>query len=587
MTPDGQGDPLTSLVVPGHSLRPSDPVSEAHEAFSADPTLYAIAIVDDDGLPVGLINRFKFLERMSQPFGRVPLTDRVVSAVMNTAPLIVDARMSLEQVSALFIDDETKYIFDGFIVTRDSRYIGIGTGFSLMRQIMETRQKALYLAYHDALTDLPNRHLFDDRLQQALARARRNQRRIGVLYLDIDRFKVVNDTFGHAVGDLLLQQVAGRFRSIIREEDTLARLSGDEFAIVLAELGRAEDAKLVADKLLQLSREPFVLNGHAVSVSWSVGVATFPDQADEQTALLSMADDALYVAKRTGNTFLQQSDVMTHTPAPGSHLFNTVRHAIDLQQLDVHYQPQLDLRSGLLCGIEALLRWRDPEAGILPTLNLIRAAEDTGLVSEITDYVCGVAFRQFDVWRQAALVEGIRLAINVSGADVRERLVRILKRHLREAELSMADLDLEVTESMLMRSDATAMSVLSELRQGGAHVSVDDFGTGYSSLSRLEQLPVDALKMDKTFVHSIDHGQGQGALARAIVVMAHSLQLIVTAEGVETRKQQAFLKEQDCDRLQGYLLCEPLPGSGMTAYLANERFTTKTRSRPVGFPLKH
>ncbi len=494
MTPDGQGDPLTSLVVSGHPLRPSDPISDTHETFSADPTLYAIAVVDDDGLPVGLINRFKFLECMSQPFGRDLLTDRVVSAVMNTAPLIVDVRMSLEQVSALFVDDETKYIFDGFIVTRDSRYIGIGTGFSLMRQIMERRQETLYLAYHDALTDLPNRHLFDDRLQQALAHARRKQQRIGVLYLDIDRFKVVNDTFWHAVGDLLLQQVAGRFRSIIREEDTLARLSGDEFAIVLTELSLAEDAKLVADKLLQLSREPFVLNGHAVSASWSVGVATFPDQADEQKALLSMADDALYVAKRIGNTLKQQSDVMTHTPGPGSHLFSTVRHAIDLRQLEVHYQPQLDLRSGLLCGIEALLRWRDPEAGILPTLNLIRAAEDTGLVSEITDYVCGAAFRQFVVWRQAALVEGLRLAINVSGADVRERLVRILTRHLREAELSMADLDLEITESVLMRSDATAISVLSELRQEGAHVSVDDFGTGYSSLSRLQQLPVDALK---------------------------------------------------------------------------------------------
>jgi len=567
----------------------------AHEAFIADPTLYALAVVDDHGTPIGLINRFRFRETLWQQSGEETLKNRPVGMVMDRTPLILDEHAPIDQLSEILTDDHTKYIFDGFIVTRRGKYLGIGTGFSLMRRITERRQATLaHLAYHDTLTGLPNRQLFLDRLGQAMASAARNRRRLAVFYIDLDRFKVVNDSLGHTIGDLLLQQIAERFHSVIRKQDTVARLSGDEFAVVLTEMASFERAELVAQKLLDVVRQPFILDGHAVHISCSIGAVEYPDHSDNQHTLLRMADDALSAAKRVRNTMRRYTDDMARPSATTPLVFSTVRRAIDLEELEVYYQPQADVRTGALSGLEALVRWNDPSRGYVSTNELIQLAEDAGVISEITNFVCGTAMTQFRSWQQARLGHGIRLAINISGVEVRDGVLpAMLRQHVRDAGLSMSMLELELTESGLMFSDVVATQLLSDLREDGVRVSVDDFGTGYSSLSRLQRLPVDVLKIDKAFVEGIGAGAKQGALVRAIVMMAHSLNLTVVAEGVETEVQRAFLERHGCDLYQGHLLSPPLPPAQMEQYLrdrharprATER-ARKTRARTSSTPVR-
>ena len=567
----------------------------AHEAFIADATLYALAVVDDHGTPIGLINRFRFRETLWQQSGEETLKNRPVGMVMDRTPLILDEHAPIDQLSEILSDDHTKYIFDGFIVTRRGKYLGIGTGFSLMRRITERRQATLaHLAYHDTLTGLPNRQLFLDRLGQAIASAARNRRRLAVFYIDLDRFKVVNDSLGHTIGDLLLQQIAERFHSVIRKQDTVARLSGDEFAVILTELTSFERAELVAHKLLEVVRQPFILDGHAVHISCSIGAVAYPDHSDNQHTLLRMADDALSAAKRLRNTMRRYTDDMARPSATTPLVFSTVRRAIDLEELEVYYQPQADLRTGALSGLEALVRWNDPSREAVSTNELIQLAEDAGVISEITNFVCGTAMKQFRSWHHARLAHGMRLAINISGVEVRDGVLpAMLRQHVRDAGLSMSMLELELTESGLMFSDVVATQLLSDLREDGVRVSVDDFGTGYSSLGRLQRLPVDVLKIDKAFVEDVGAGAKQGALVRAIVMMAHSLDLTVVAEGVETEVQRAFLERHGCDLYQGHLLSPPLPPAQMEQYLrdrharprATER-ARKTRVRTSSTPVR-
>ena len=553
----------------------------AHEAFIADPTLYALAVVDDHGTPIGLINRFRFRETLWQQSGEETLKNRPVGMVMDRTPLILDEHAPIDQLSEILSDDHTKYIFDGFIVTRRGKYLGIGTGFSLMRRITERRQATLaHLAYHDTLTGLPNRQLFLDRLGQAIASAARNRRRLAVFYIDLDRFKVVNDSLGHTIGDLLLQQISERFHSVIRKQDTVARLSGDEFAVVLTEMASFERAELVAQKLLDVVRQPFILDGHAVHISCSIGAVVYPDHSDNQHTLLRMADDALSAAKRLRNTMRRYTDDMARPSATTPLVFSTVRRAIDLEELEVYYQPQADVRTGALSGLEALVRWNDPSRGYVSTNELIQLAEDAGVISEITNFVCGTAMKQFRSWQQARLGHGMRLAINISGIEVRDGVLpAMLRQHVRDAGLSMSMLELELTESGLMFSDVVATQLLSDLREDGVRVSVDDFGTGYSSLSRLQRLPVDVLKIDKAFVEDIGIGAKQGALVRAIVMMAHSLNLTVVAEGVETEVQRAFLERHGCDLYQGHLLSPPLPPAQMEQYLRDRHARPRATER--------
>jgi diguanylate cyclase (GGDEF)-like protein len=561
-------DTLGSLISHIQPLSPDSPVSAAYGAFTADSTLYAIAVVDADRRPVGLLNRFKFLEAFSRPFAHDLFKHQTVAAAMDTAPLIVDEQLPLDQLSTALVDEATRYIFDGFVVTRHGRYLGIGTGYSLMRCLTERKHATLFhLAHHDSLTGLPNRQLFNDRLTQLLAHAARSGERLGVLYLDVDRLKTVNDSFGHAVGDLLLKSVADRLTAITRTEDTVARLSGDEFAVILTNLADAADGDVVARKLLGALRDPHVLEGHTVSVSCSIGFAIYPVDASTQHGLVRAADAAAYHAKQFRNTYQRYTADIQH-PAPGAFpAFASVRRALDEGHLSIAYQPQILTKSGQLSGVEALIRWRDPERGLLPATELIQLAEDSGLIGAVTDYVLREAMSQMLAWERAGLTHDLSLAVNVSSVELRDgTLVAMLQQHLAHTGFPASALEIEITESTAMLPGSATASVLSALTSLGIKLSIDDFGTGYSSLSRLRHLSVNALKIDRTFVDDIDHRDG-GTFAKAIILMAHSLGLTVTGEGVETSQQLAFLEAHSCDRIQGYLISQPLTADEMSRYL--------------------
>jgi EAL domain-containing protein (putative c-di-GMP-specific phosphodiesterase class I) len=350
----------------------------------------------------------------------------------------------------------------------------------------------------------------------------------------------------------------------------VARLSGDEFAVVLSDLGSPENGDLVADKVLQAMREPHNLEGHEINVSCSIGVAICPPDGATDTMLMRAADDALYQAKQCRNTYRRYSSDMQRTLPDPFLAFSAVRRAIESRELDVHFQPQVAARTREIHGCEALVRWRDAAHSSRSASQLIQAAEDAGLIASITDFVLGESMQRMLAWRRLAKTPDLRLAVNVSGLELREgALIPMLVRHLDETGFPPSALELEITESMAMRSDASTMAVLHELKRLGIRVVVDDFGTGYSSLSRLQRLPVDGIKIDQTFISGIEHGgEGNGGtIVKAIIVMAHSLGLTVTAEGIETPEQLAFLERHECDRLQGYLISQPLSPPHMETYL--------------------
>jgi diguanylate cyclase (GGDEF)-like protein len=564
-------DTLGSLVTYIEPLGGDDPTSRAYDAFSHDPALYALAVVDDKGSPIGIINRFRFLEALSRPFAREQLIRRRVVSVMDAAPLVVDERMPLDRLSEILVDDATKYIFDGFIVTREGKYLGMGTGYSLMRRLTERRQSALFhLAHHDALTGLPNRQLFADRLTQALAHAERNDRRAGVLFIDVDRLKTVNDTLGHAAGDLVLRNIAARLRIITRAQDTVARLSGDEFAMVVTELGVPENAEVVASKLLESMREAHQLDEQQIDVTCSIGFAVFPDDGRAAAALMAAADDAMYHAKQFRNTIQRYSADMQRADPVAILAFSEIRAAIAGRHLEVHYQPLVTTGTRDVCGFAALVRWRDPCRGLRSTLELIRSAEDAGVIGAVTDYVAGEGMRRMLGWRERGLAPDARLAVNVSSVEMRDgTLIPMLERHLAEKRFPPASLELLISESTVMRSDASTIATLRALRQMGIRIVVDDFGAGYSSLSRLQRLAVDGIKIDRSFVECItpDVDGDTGAVARTIIVMAHSMRLAVTAKCVENPAQAAFLEAHGCDRLQGHLISPPMTAAEVETYL--------------------
>ena len=486
---------------------------------------------------------------------------------MDSAPLIVDEGVPLDQLSHALTDTDSRYIFDGFIVTRDGRYLGIGTGYSLMRWVTEREHATLFhLAHHDSLTGLPNRQLFHDRLVHGLAHAARGGEQLGVLYIDVDQLKTVNDSLGHAIGDLLLGSVADRLRSITRAADTVARLSGDEFAVILTELKAPEDGGFrgaqTARRHAQSARSRAA---HAQRLVQHRHRGVPPRRGRRRRA-----------RTRRGRGRVSREAVQKHVAAllggdlpaePGSlPAYAAVRRALDEGHL-AGAQPQILSESGALCGVEALVRWTDPERGSLPTTDLIQLAEDSGLIGGITDFVLGVAMARMLGWEREGLARGLSLAVNVSGVELRDgTVIRLIERHLAETGFPASALEVEITESTAMASSPAHAEVLRGLAALGIRLAIDDFGTGYSSLSRLRQLPVSALKVDRTFVDDIEH-RDAGTLAGAIILMAHSLGLTVTGEGIETAGQRAFLEPRGCDRLQGYFIGRPLSEAEMTAYL--------------------
>lgn len=413
-----------------------------------------------------------------------------------------------------------------------------------------------FQAYHDPLTGLPNRALFADRLKLALARARRHHEPIAVLYADLDHLKRVNDTLGHTIGDLLLKQVALRFRSTVREEDTVARFGGDEFVVLLSRVKDGGVAARVAQKLIARMNEPMEVGGHTLRVTTSVGVSSWPSDGDDAETLLKNADNALYQSKEQGrNTYRMFAPSMNERVQRRLSMEQSLVKAIKTSQFSLVYQAQHDLRAPRIVGYEALLRWNDEDLGDVPPATFVPLAEETRLIETIGDWVLGRAL--MDARR---FPQDTRLAVNVSAIQLRDvkfpaRVARLLAAH----DFPAARLELELTESATIADDETIVAVLFELRRMGVRIAVDDFGTGYASLSYLRRLSVDMVKIDKSFIAGVGESPADSAIVLGIMGMAHGLNLLALAEGVETEAQRDFLEVAGCDIAQGYLLGHPLP----------------------------
>lgn len=444
-------------------------------------------------------------------------------------------------------------------------YIGIFTDISERK---ENEARIQHLAHHDALTGLPNRILLEDRISQAIAKSRRSERQVAVIFVDLDRFKNINDTLGHEVGDSLLIQAAGRGLIVLRETDTLCRLGGDEFVVVLPEIEQLQYAMHVTRKLLAALGQPYLLAGHALTVTGSAGIALWPDDGQTVSELLRKADAAMYRAKEEGrNTARFYSAGINNTSLGELLLENDLRGALERGEIMMYYQPKVEAKSGRLIGSEALMRWRSREHGMIPPSRFIPLAEESGLISALGEWALNEVCSQQRRWLDAGL-NVLPVAVNLSAhqfaqQDVPKLIADILDRHMLPPEL----LALELTESLLMRNAGSAAKVLHTLRGMRIDVAIDDFGTGYSSLSYLHQFPVQALKIDRSFVCEISEQGTTVKLVPAMIAMAHELELSVIAEGVETEAQRDYLLKHGCDEFQGFLFGRPQPAEQMEKLL--------------------
>jgi diguanylate cyclase (GGDEF)-like protein/PAS domain S-box-containing protein len=421
-------------------------------------------------------------------------------------------------------------------------------------------RKMTHLAQHDSLTDLPNRVLLNDRLREAIILSSRHQRKLSVLFLDLDRFKHINDSLGHVVGDRLLQSVARRLFTCVRSSDTVGRLGGDEFVVLLWEMRRAEDAAMTAAKILETVRTPHLIDEHELHITGSIGIVTYPDDGTDVGTLMKRADLAMYHAKETGRDSYQFfKSEMNARAIERQSLEDGLRNAIERQELVLHYQPKLDLATGGIVGAEALIRWRHPQRGLVPPGQFITIAEDCGLILPIGRWVLREACRQARAWQIAGLPP-LCVAINISAVELRAPgFVSGVRAILKEAGLEPRYLELELTETVLIEDSRTVADVLKELRDIGVLLALDDFGTGYSSLSHLRRFPIDALKIDQSFVRDLTLDEDDAGIVTAVIGMGKSLHMRVVAEGVETREQLEILQEQGCPQGQGYYFCRPVP----------------------------
>lgn len=427
----------------------------------------------------------------------------------------------------------------------------------LLRQRHDHLQQ---LAHFDNLTRLPNRVLFYDRLTQALLQAARLEQNVAILFVDLDHFKDINDTLGHRIGDLLLMEVAKRLQEIVRACDTVARMGGDEFTLCLQNMEDPDNATLVAQKIVTNLARPYLIEGEEIFVTASVGITLFPADGLSVDELLKNADTAMYHVKDNGkNMFQFYSQEMNARACKRLTLQNSLRHALERNEFRLYYQPKIDIASRKLTGMEALLRWAHPEKGLIGPDNFIPLAEETGLIVPIGEWVLQSACLQINSW-EAQGYPPLRIAVNISPVQFkREDFAESIHRILEETGVNPHFLELELTEGALMQEVESSVEILNRFREIGIHISIDDFGTGYSSLSYLKRFPIDKLKIDRSFIFNLTENRDDNAIVTAIIAMAHSLDLKIIAEGVETEDQLAFLIKQGCQEMQGYLYSRPLP----------------------------
>jgi len=440
-----------------------------------------------------------------------------------------------------------------------------------------------YLAQHDCLTELPNRILLTDRLIQAIAVAQRNGKELAVLFLDVDRFKHINDSLGHDIGDHLLQAIAQRLLACVRSTDTVSRQGGDEFVILLSEVSHAQDAAVSADKILEALRAPYVIDQREMHITASIGIVTYPDDGTDVGTLVKHADVAMYHAKESGRDNYQFFTAeMNLRASERQSLENDLRHAIERREFVLHYQTKVNLETGAIIGVEALIRWHHPQHGLVPPVQFIPVAEDCGVIVAIGRWVLREGCRQARAWQDAGLPP-VRISINVSPVELRAKdFVDSVRTILAETGLEPSCLELELTETFLMQDSTSTSIVLQAIREMGVHLALDDFGTGYSSLSYLKRFPIDTVKIDQSFVRDVIADAGDASIVGAVIGMGKRLHMQVVAEGIETPEQLKFLREQNCPEGQGYYFSRPVVAEKFAQLLGRDppRWDARTR-RPL------
>lgn len=452
-----------------------------------------------------------------------------------------------------------------------SRYVGV---YGVAKDITEKKKNTdliIYQVYHDQLTGLANRKLFKDHLELAIAQARRHQHMLALMFLDLDRFKVVNDTLGHAVGDRLLIEVAIRLKGCLREDDTLARLGGDEFTLLLPHISHRENAIRAADKIIQAFAAPFQVDGHELHVPMSIGIALYPEHGDAMEILIKNADIAMYDSKAKGrNQFQIYDPEMSVSFDERFSLEMQMRKALEKEEFQVFYQPQVDLATGRISGMEALVRWLSPLRGYMLPAEFIPLAEETGLIVPIGEFVIRTVFRQAKLWKEAGLMPP-RIAINLSSRHLEQaQLVGFIADLLREYELPGSRFEIEITENTLLNDGEHILEKLKQLSEMGIRIALDDFGTGYSSLGYLKKFPIDTIKIDQSFMPRFSGDADNESIVTAICTLAKSLDLRLIAEGVEKTDQYQWLHQLDCNEAQGFLFSKPLASKDITDLLINK-----------------
>jgi diguanylate cyclase (GGDEF)-like protein/PAS domain S-box-containing protein len=480
-------------------------------------------------------------------------------------------------------DQKIKHVFARGHVTRaeDGTARRMNGVLQDITERKEQEERTRFLADHDELTELPNRSLFRQTLNKALQRAERSGRMLSILFFDLDRFKNINDSLGHDAGDEVLRAVAERLRACVRKIDTVARFGGDEFAVLTEGLTTEDQASTVARKILEALSKPMILAGRQYRPGASIGISTYPTDGHDAQSLLKNADIAMYRAKEEGRgTFQFYSEQLNTHSVQRLELESNLSNALNNREFVLYYQPKVDLGTGRITGLEALIRWVSPQLGFVPPGDFIAVAEETGLIVPVGRWVAQTACVQNRAWQKGGLPQ-LRIAINISARQMTDKgLVEFISETVSKTGLTAESLELEITESAVMSNQERAEQVLNEFKQLGFHLTMDDFGTGYSSLAYLKRFPFDSVKIDQSFVRGIPESKDDEAIVEAIIAMAHSLQLKVVAEGVETKEQSDFLRTHGCDQIQGYYFSKPIPANEIVKLL----YKTMTRDAAAATP---
>jgi len=528
--------------------------------------------------PIGFDGTYHAFLNSVHPLDKEMVNAALEAAITKRKPYSIDHQILLPNGDERHVHTEAEVVYD-----KSGRPCRLSGTVQDITERKHDEERIRRLAFYDSLTGLPNRVLFKENLEHALAHAERKKRRVATLFLDLDRFKWINDTMGHSVGDKLLQEFAARLNGSVRKTDcvtrddlsvpsyAIARLGGDEFTIILDDLSQAQDAAVVARRITSEVARPFILEGQEVCLTVSIGISIYPDDGCDIVTLIKNADTAMYHAKEQGkNNFQFYTSSMTENACELLRLENQLRRALEREEFTLNYQPQVDAETGRVVCLEALLRWHNPELGQVPPASFIPLAEETGLILAIDAWVMTQACRQLKAWEEMGLT-GVRVAVNVSGQNfLQKSLPETTRAILRATGIRPECLELELTEGVLMRNGAETMATLGELRDMGLTLAIDDFGTGYSSLSYLKRFRLDTLKIDRSFIQDVNSDPDSAAIVTALIALAGSMKMSVVAEGVETPQQLAFLRALGCRQIQGYLYSRPLAPHDATRLLRDE-----------------